>query len=177
MISIAEKMPILKGEASHYNADLHNLLCCCQCADVAFYPEDLSTAVEAHKIILCSVSHLFMLLFGVKSLSDTHDDSIVQLAQSLFAVEPEDPFPSSPHGAPPCVLPVRVVVKDSVFCSCLPDILHFIYSGTFWEQVWLFIFFCLMKEYVHHPRNVALLLWDDVSPYFHTYFIPCDYYV
>lgn len=177
MISIAEKMPILKGEASHYNADLHNLLCCCQCADVAFYPEDLSTAVEAHKIILCSVSHLFMLLFGVKSLSDTHDDSIVQLAQSLFAVEPGDPFPSSPHGAPPCVLPVRVVVKDSVFCSCLPDILHFIYSGTFWEQVWLLISYCLMKEYVHHPRNVALLLWDDVSPYFHTYFIPCDYYV
>uniref|UniRef100_A0A8D2QL74 Rho related BTB domain containing 3 n=1 Tax=Zosterops lateralis melanops TaxID=1220523 RepID=A0A8D2QL74_ZOSLA len=131
-----EKMPILKGEASHYNADLHNLLCCCQCADVAFYPEDLSTAVEAHKIILCSVSHLFMLLFGVKSLSDTHDDSIVQLAQSLFAVEPEDPFPSSPHGAPPCVLPVRVVVKDSVFCSCLPDILHFIYSGAFqWERL------------------------------------------
>ncbi|NXO45430.1 RHBT3 protein, partial [Locustella ochotensis] len=131
-----EKMPILKGESSHYNADLHNLLFCCQCADVAFYPEDLSTAVEAHKIILCSVSHLFMLLFGVKSLSDTHDASIVQLAQSLFAVEAGDPFPSCPRGAPPCVLPVRVVVKDSVFCSCLPDILHFIYSGAFqWEQL------------------------------------------
>ncbi|XP_053859809.1 rho-related BTB domain-containing protein 3 isoform X2 [Vidua macroura] len=131
-----EKMPILKGEASHYNADLHNLLCCCQCADVAFYPEDLSTAVEAHKIILCSVSHLFMLLFGVKSPSDTHDASVVQLAQSLFAVEAGDPFPSSPHGVPPCVPPVRVVVKDSVFCSCLPDILHFIYSGAFqWERL------------------------------------------
>uniref|UniRef100_A0A8C3QP80 Rho related BTB domain containing 3 n=1 Tax=Cyanoderma ruficeps TaxID=181631 RepID=A0A8C3QP80_9PASS len=131
-----EKLPILKTEASHYNADLHNLLCCCQCADVAFYPEDRSTAVEAHKIILCSVSHLFMLLFGVKSLSDTHDDSIVQLAQSLFAVEEGNPFPSSPCGASPCVLPVRVVVKDSVFCSCLPDILHFIYSGAFqWERL------------------------------------------
>ncbi|XP_053788230.1 rho-related BTB domain-containing protein 3 isoform X2 [Vidua chalybeata] len=131
-----EKMPILKGEASHYNADLHNLLCCCQCADVAFYPEDLSTAVEAHKIILCSVSHLFMLLFGVKSPSDTHDASVVQLAQSLFAVEAGDPFPSSPHGVLPCVPPVRVVVKDSVFCSCLPDILHFIYSGAFqWERL------------------------------------------
>ncbi|NXQ25423.1 RHBT3 protein, partial [Alaudala cheleensis] len=131
-----EKMPILKGEASHYCADLHNLLCCCPCADVAFYPEDLSMAVEAHKIILCSVSHLFMLLFGVKSLSDTHDTSIVELAQSLFAVEAGDPFPSSSHGVPPCVQPVRVVVKDSVFCSCLPDILHFIYSGAFqWEQL------------------------------------------
>ncbi|NXH94826.1 RHBT3 protein, partial [Pachycephala philippinensis] len=131
-----EKMPILKGEASHYNADLHNLLYCCQCADVAFYPEDLGTAVEAHKVILCSVSHLFMLLFGVKSPSDAHDASIVQLAQSLFVVEAGDPFPSSPRGVPPCVPPVKVVVKDSVFCSCLPDILHFIYSGAFqWERL------------------------------------------
>ncbi|NXT32561.1 RHBT3 protein, partial [Pelecanoides urinatrix] len=76
-----EKMPILKGEASHYDADLHNLLCCCPCADVAFYPEDLSTAVEAHKIILCSVSHLFMLLFEVKSPADTHDASILRTAR------------------------------------------------------------------------------------------------
>ncbi|NXQ59075.1 RHBT3 protein, partial [Anthoscopus minutus] len=131
-----EKMPILKGEASHYNSDLHNLLCCCQCADVAFYPEDLSTAMEAHKIILCSVSHLFMLLFRVKSPSNAHDVSTVQLAQSLFAVEEGNLFPSYPCGVPPYVLPVRVVVKDSVFCSCLPDILHFIYSGAFqWERL------------------------------------------
>ncbi|RMB90796.1 hypothetical protein DUI87_32789 [Hirundo rustica rustica] len=136
MSSFAENMPILKGEASRYRADLYNLLSCCQCADVAFYSEDLSMAVEAHKIILCSVSHLFMLLFGVKSWSDTHDASIVQLAQSLFAVEAGHPFRSFPHGAPPCVLPVRVVVKDSVFFSCLPDILHFIYSGASqWERL------------------------------------------
>ncbi|NWU86186.1 RHBT3 protein, partial [Onychorhynchus coronatus] len=126
-----EKMPILKGEASHYNTDLHNLLCGCQCADVAFYPEDLSTVVEAHKVILCSVSTLFMLLFGVKSPADIPDASIVQMAQSLFTVEAGAASHPAPHGAPPCVLPVRVVVKDSVFYSCLPDILHFIYSGTF----------------------------------------------
>ncbi|NXD86712.1 RHBT3 protein, partial [Halcyon senegalensis] len=131
-----EKMPILKGEASHYDADLHNLLCCCQCADVAFYPEDLSTVVEAHKVILCSVSHLFMLLFEVKSPADIRDASIVQTAQSLFAVENGATSPSAPHSVPPCVPPVRVVVKDSVFCSCLPDILHFIYSGAFqWERL------------------------------------------
>ncbi|NXU13067.1 RHBT3 protein, partial [Pardalotus punctatus] len=131
-----EKMPILKGEASHYNADLNKLLYCCQCADVSFCPEDLSTAVEAHKIILCSVSQLFMLLFGVKSPSDTHDASLVQLARSLFVVEEGDLFPSSPCAVPPCVPPVRVVVKDSVFCSCLPDILRFIYSGAFqWERL------------------------------------------
>ncbi|NXM30581.1 RHBT3 protein, partial [Oxyruncus cristatus] len=131
-----EKMPILKGEASHYNTDLHNLLCGCQCADVVFYPEDLSTVVEAHKVILCSVSPLFMLLFGVKSPADIPDACIVQMARSLFTVEAGAAFPPAPHGVPPCVLPVRVVVKDSVFCSCLPEILHFIYSGAFqWERL------------------------------------------
>lgn len=122
-------MPILKGEASHYDSDLHNLLFCCQCADVAFYSEDSSKVVEAHKVILCSVSHVFMLLFDVKSPADIHDPSILRTAQSLFAVEAGAGLPT-PHGVPPCSVPIRVVVKDSVFCSCLPDILHFIYSGT-----------------------------------------------
>ncbi|NXX84730.1 RHBT3 protein, partial [Urocolius indicus] len=127
-----EKMPILKGEASHYDADLHNLLCCCQCADVAFYSEDLSTVVEAHKIILCAVSHLFMLLFEVKSPADICDASIVQMAQSLFVVEAGAALPPALDG----VSPVRVLVKDSIFCSCLPEILHFIYSGAFqWERL------------------------------------------
>ncbi|KFO77716.1 Rho-related BTB domain-containing protein 3, partial [Cuculus canorus] len=131
-----EKMPILKGEASHYDADLHNLLCCCQCADVAFYPEDLSTVVEAHKIILCSVSHLFMLLFEVESPTDIRDASIVQMAESLFAVESGDALPPVSHGTSACIPIVRVVVKDSAFCFCLPDILHFIYSGAFqWERL------------------------------------------
>ncbi|KAM9507553.1 rho-related BTB domain-containing protein 3 isoform 2-T3 [Guaruba guarouba] len=131
-----EKMPILKGEASHYNADLHNLLCCCQCADVAFYPEDFSTVVEAHKVILCSVSHLFMLLFEVKTPADICDTSIMQTAQSLFTVEVDAAFPLAPRGIPPCIPLLRVVVKDSAFCSCLPDILHFIYSGAFqWERL------------------------------------------
>ncbi|KAM6106109.1 LOW QUALITY PROTEIN: rho-related BTB domain-containing protein 3 [Pterocles gutturalis] len=130
-----EKMPILKSEASHYDTDLHNLLCCCQCADVAFYAEDLSTVVEAHKVILCAVSHLFMLLFKVKS-RDIRDASILCTAQSLFTVEMEDAVLPLPHGIPRCVPPVRVLVKDSVFCSCLLDILHFIYSGAFqWERL------------------------------------------
>ncbi|KAM4638041.1 rho-related BTB domain-containing protein 3 isoform 2-T2 [Amazona ochrocephala] len=131
-----EKMPILKGEASHYNADLHNLLCCCQCADVAFYSEDFSTVVEAHKVILCSVSHLFMLLFEVKTPTDICDTSIMQTAQSLFTVEANAAFPLAPRGIPPRIPLLRVVVKDSAFCSCLPDILHFIYSGAFqWERL------------------------------------------
>uniref|UniRef100_G3UPW2 Rho related BTB domain containing 3 n=1 Tax=Meleagris gallopavo TaxID=9103 RepID=G3UPW2_MELGA len=130
-----EKMPILKGEASRYDSDLHNLLFCCQCADVAFYSEDSSKVVKAHKVILCSVSHVFMLLFDVKSPADIHDPSILRTAQSLFAVEAGAGL-LTPHGVPPCSVPVRVVVKDSVFCSCLSDILHFIYSGAFqWERL------------------------------------------
>ncbi|XP_021236319.1 rho-related BTB domain-containing protein 3 isoform X7 [Numida meleagris] len=130
-----EKMPILKGEASHYDSDLHNLLFCCQCADVAFYSEDSSKVVEAHKVILCSVSHVFMLLFDVKSPADIHDPSILRTAQNLFAVE-AGAGPPAPRGMPPCSVPVRVVVKDSVFCSCLSDILHFIYSGAFqWDRL------------------------------------------
>nr|XP_009682888.1 PREDICTED: rho-related BTB domain-containing protein 3 isoform X2 [Struthio camelus australis] len=130
-----EKMPILRGEASHYDSDLHKLLSCCQCVDVIFYSEDLKKVVEAHKIILCSVSHVFMLLFKVKSPADIHDSAIIRTAQSLFAVNSEAvfPFPSSGSSCDP---PVRVIVKDSIFCSCLSDILHFIYSGAFqWERL------------------------------------------
>ncbi|XP_067424733.1 rho-related BTB domain-containing protein 3 isoform X1 [Emydura macquarii macquarii] len=122
-----EKMPILKGEASHYNSDLHNLLICCQCVDVIFYSEDLKEVVEAHKIVLCSVSHVFMLLFNVKSPADIQDSSIIRTAQILFAVNNEAVFPVSSRGSPSGP-PVRVIVKDSFFCSCLSDILHFIYS-------------------------------------------------
>lgn len=70
-----------------------------------------------------------MLLFDVKSPADIHDPSILRTAQNLFAVEAGAGL-LTPHGVPPCSVPVRVVVKDSDFCSCLSDILHFIYSGT-----------------------------------------------
>ncbi|NWI14467.1 RHBT3 protein, partial [Crypturellus soui] len=130
-----EKMPILRGEASHYDSDLHNLLFCCQCVDVVFYSEDLKKVVEAHKIILCSISHVFMLLFNVKSPADIHDSAIIRTTQSLFAVNNEAVFPVLSSSSS-CDPPVRVVVKDSVFCSCLSDILHFIYSGAFqWERL------------------------------------------
>ncbi|XP_045141129.1 rho-related BTB domain-containing protein 3 [Echinops telfairi] len=130
-----EKMPVLKAEASHYNADLNNLLFCCQCVDVVFYSPDLREVVEAHKIVLCAVSHVFMLLFNVKSPSDIQDSSIVRTAQDLFAVNREPAFPGASQessGNPP----VRVIVKDALFCSCLSDILRFIYSGAFqWEEL------------------------------------------
>ncbi|XP_035166144.1 rho-related BTB domain-containing protein 3 isoform X3 [Oxyura jamaicensis] len=130
-----EKLPILKGEASHYDSDLHNLLFRCQCADVAFYSQDFSKVVEAHKVILCSVSQVFMLLFNVKSPADIHDSSVLRTAQNLFAVDTGAGLPV-PHGAAEPNALARVIVKDSVFCSCLLDILHFIYSGACqWERL------------------------------------------
>ncbi|XP_037759188.1 rho-related BTB domain-containing protein 3 isoform X4 [Chelonia mydas] len=148
-----EKMPILKGEASHYNSDLHNLLICCQCVDVIFYSEDLKEVVEAHKIVLCSVSHVFMLLFNVKSPADIQDSSIIRTAQTLFAVNSEAVFPVSNQGSP-CGPPVRVIVKDSFFCFCLSDILHFIYSGAFqWELLEEDI-----KKKLKDPGEVELML-------------------
>ncbi|NXU58312.1 RHBT3 protein, partial [Turnix velox] len=126
-----EKLPILKGEASHYYADLHKLLSDCQCADVVFCSEDLSKGVEAHRVILCSASHLFMLFFEVKTPADIRDSSLMRTAQSLFTVE-SGATCDAQSGVPP----VRVVVKDAVFFFCLPDILHFIYSGAFqWERL------------------------------------------
>lgn len=133
-------MPILKGEASHYDSDLHNLLFCCQCVDVIFCSEDLRNVGEAHKIILCSVSHVFMLLFNVKSPADIQDSSVIRTAQTLFAVNNEAVFPVSSRGSP-CNPPVRVIVKDSFFCSCLSDILHFIYSGILSEWLQLLMSF------------------------------------
>ncbi|XP_048360506.1 rho-related BTB domain-containing protein 3 isoform X2 [Sphaerodactylus townsendi] len=128
-----EKMPILKGEASHYDSDLHNLLFCCQCVDVIFYSEDLKEIAEAHRIVLCSVSNVFMLLFNVKSPDDIQDPSVIRMAQTLFAVDQEAVYPVSNQRSS-CNSPVRVIVKDSFFCSCLSDILHFIYSAAYqWE--------------------------------------------
>lgn len=130
-----EKMPVLKAEASHYNSDLNNLLFCCQCVDVVFYNPDLKEVVEAHKIVLCAVSHVFMLLFNVKSPADIQDSSIIRTTQDLFAINRDTAFPGASQDSPGNP-PLRVVVKDVLFCSCLSDILRFIYSGAFqWEEL------------------------------------------
>ncbi|XP_029324268.1 rho-related BTB domain-containing protein 3 isoform X2 [Mus caroli] len=130
-----EKMPVLKAEASHYHSDLNNLLLCCQCVDVAFYHPEVTGVVEAHKIVLCSVSHVFMLLFNVKSPADIQDSSIIRTTQDLFAINRDAVLPGASQEAPSNP-PLPVIVKDALFCSCLSDILRFIYSGAFqWEEL------------------------------------------
>lgn len=130
-----EKMPVLKAEASHYHSDLNNLLLCCQCVDVVFYHPEVTGVVEAHKIVLCSVSHVFMLLFNVKSPADIQDSSIIRTTQDLFAINRDAVLPGASQEAPSNP-PLPVIVKDALFCSCLSDILRFIYSGAFqWEEL------------------------------------------
>lgn len=130
-----EKMPVLKAEASHYHSDLNNLLLCCQCVDVVFYHPEVMGVVEAHKIVLCSVSHVFMLLFNVKSPADIQDSSIIRTTQDLFAINRDAVLPGASQEAPSNP-PLPVIVKDALFCSCLSDILRFIYSGAFqWEEL------------------------------------------
>ncbi|XP_060239560.1 rho-related BTB domain-containing protein 3 isoform X3 [Meriones unguiculatus] len=130
-----EKMPVLRAEASHYHADLNNLLFCCQCVDVVFYHPEVTGVVEAHKIVLCAVSHVFMLLFNVKSPTDIQDSSIIRTTQDLFAINRDAVFPSAGQESPSNP-PLRVIVKDALFCSCLSDILRFIYSGAFqWDEL------------------------------------------
>lgn len=121
-------MPVLKAEASHYHSDLNNLLLCCQCVDVVFYHPEVTGVVEAHKIVLCSVSHVFMLLFNVKSPADIQDSSIIRTTQDLFAINRDAVLPGASQEAPSNP-PLPVIVKDALFCSCLSDILRFIYSG------------------------------------------------
>ncbi|KFO99547.1 Rho-related BTB domain-containing protein 3, partial [Calypte anna] len=127
------KMPILLPEPSRFAADLRGLLLGgCPCSDVAFLPEDLSMVVPAHRVILCSASPLFTLLFGVRSPQDPTEEAMVRAAGRLFMVQPGDAIPGDHRQLPS----TRVVVKDPIFCSCLTDILHFIYSGAFqWEQL------------------------------------------
>ncbi|XP_056393693.1 rho-related BTB domain-containing protein 3 isoform X2 [Hyla sarda] len=123
-----EKMPVLKDEPSQYMSDIKNLLDQCQCVDVVFCTADLNPIYGAHRVVLCSLSSIFMLLFGMVSNKDMYDPSTHKTVQSLFYVY-QEPAVSTKNS------PVRVIVKDDLFHKCLSDILHFIYSGAFQWQL------------------------------------------
>ncbi|XP_068103602.1 rho-related BTB domain-containing protein 3 isoform X2 [Hyperolius riggenbachi] len=118
-----EKMPVLKDEPSRYVSDMENLLLRCQCVDVMFYTAELQPVCGAHRVVLCSMSAVFMFLFGVTSSRDMYDSSIRSTARSLFSVHEESAIAT--HSSP-----IRVLVKDSSFHICLPEILNFIYTGA-----------------------------------------------
>ncbi|XP_073397534.1 rho-related BTB domain-containing protein 3 isoform X2 [Dendrobates tinctorius] len=119
-----EKMPSLNDEPSQYIADIKKLLDHCQCVDVVFCTADLSPISAAHRVVLCSVSSVFRLLFGVISMKDVPDSCSQKSVESLFSVY-QVPAVSAKKSSP-----VRVIVRDPLFHKCLPDILQFIYSGA-----------------------------------------------
>lgn len=116
-------MPVLKDEPSQYISDIKNLLDHCQCVDMVFCTADLNLVSTAHRVVLCSVSSVFMLLFGMVSAKDALGFCTQNTAHTLFSVY-QEPAVSTRNS------PVRVIVKDTLLHKCLPDILHFIYSGT-----------------------------------------------
>ncbi|KAM4053550.1 rho-related BTB domain-containing protein 3 isoform 1-T1 [Anomaloglossus baeobatrachus] len=118
-----EKMPVLNDEPSRYIIDFRKLLDHCQCADVVFCSADLSPISAAHRVVLCSVSSVFRLLFGVISGKDIHDSCSQNIAQTFFSVY-QEPAVAAKNS------PVRVIVGDHLFQKCLSDILQFIYSGA-----------------------------------------------
>ncbi|XP_075710960.1 rho-related BTB domain-containing protein 3 isoform X3 [Rhinoderma darwinii] len=118
-----EKIPVIEDESSRYISDIKNLLDHCQCVDVVFCTADLNPVSAAHRVVLCSVSSVFMLLFGVVSAKDVYDSCTQKTSQTLFSVYRE-PAVATQNS------PVRVIVKDALFHKCLPDILYFIYSET-----------------------------------------------
>ncbi|XP_053330750.1 rho-related BTB domain-containing protein 3 [Spea bombifrons] len=144
-LDLPEQMPVLKEDPSQYESDLQSLLVRSQCVDVIFYNTNLEQMSEAHRIVLCSVSCVFMLLFGEKPASDIDDPAILRTARALFSECREDMALG---------YPVRVIVKDSLFCSCLSDILHFIYSGA---RNWGLLEQCLKKK-MSDPRDASHVL-------------------
>ncbi|KAM3940696.1 rho-related BTB domain-containing protein 3 isoform 2-T2 [Leptodactylus fuscus] len=124
-----EKLPVMSDEPSQYMSDIRSLLDHSQCVDVIFCTADLNPVSAAHRVVLCSVSSVFMALFGVISDEDVYDSCTQKTVKTLFTVY-QEPAISSKNS------PVRVIVKDALFHKCLPDILHFIYSGASqWQLV------------------------------------------
>lgn len=116
-------MPVLKHEPSRYTSDIQDLLVRCQCVDVLFCTAELKPISGAHKVVLCSVSAVFALLFVSSSGRDISDPCIYKTVHLLFSVYEESA--GTAHNSP-----VRVIVKHCDFHMCLPSILHFIYSGN-----------------------------------------------
>uniref|UniRef100_A0A803JEW9 Rho-related BTB domain-containing 3 n=1 Tax=Xenopus tropicalis TaxID=8364 RepID=A0A803JEW9_XENTR len=144
---IVERMPVLQEDPSRYESDFQGLLVHRQCADVIFCSPSLEHLLEAHRIVLCSVSDVFMVLFGGKSAHHVRDSCVSKTASDLFAIYRELSVTAQ-------YSPVRVIVKDSLLCSCLSDILHFIYSGA---HQWYLLKQQLRKR-IEDPEDVARII-------------------
>ncbi|XP_048451083.1 rho-related BTB domain-containing protein 3 [Rhincodon typus] len=129
------KLPCLKIEESRYQRDLLNLYCSSLCTDVVFSSKDGQEVARAHRVVLCSASHVFMLLFGVEIAS--HPGELPgKVAHNLFAIDQGDITLNSSQASLYNSQPVRVIILDSLLCACCSEVLKFIYTGTnCWDEL------------------------------------------
>ncbi|XP_051876104.1 rho-related BTB domain-containing protein 3 isoform X3 [Pristis pectinata] len=128
------KLPCLKIEPSRYHCDLLSLFYSSLCTDVVFSSKDGQEVARAHKLVLCTASYVFMLLFGLE-IPGNHGELPGKIAHNLFVIEKDIALNSSQtllHNSQP----VRVIILDSLLCACFSEVLKFIYAGTdSWDEL------------------------------------------
>ncbi|XP_072137411.1 rho-related BTB domain-containing protein 3 [Mobula birostris] len=128
------KLPCLKIEASRYHCDLLRLFSSSLCADVVFFTSDGQEVARAHRLVLCTASHVFMLLFGVE-VPGRPGELPGKIAHRLFVIEKDFALNCSQTFLQNSQ-PVRVIILDSVLCACFSEVLKFIYAGTdSWDEL------------------------------------------
>ncbi|XP_007891279.1 rho-related BTB domain-containing protein 3 isoform X3 [Callorhinchus milii] len=129
------KLPCLKIEDSRYHCDLLGLFYSSQCADVAFCCKGGQEVARAHRVVLCTVSQVFMFLFGVANACEL-DDSSGRSTLDLFVTDPKDIKLAPNQDLHYNRHPIRVIIRDSLLCASYPEILKFIYTGAdLWEEL------------------------------------------
>uniref|UniRef100_UPI00398F785F rho-related BTB domain-containing protein 3 isoform X2 n=1 Tax=Pristiophorus japonicus TaxID=55135 RepID=UPI00398F785F len=129
------KLPCLKIEESRYHRDLLNLFYSSLCTDVVFSSKDGQEVARAHRVVLCTASHVFMLLFGAEIASDP-GELPGKIAHNLFVIDKKDIALNSSQALLQNSQPVRVIILDSLLCACYSEILKFIYAGTdSWDEL------------------------------------------
>ncbi|XP_067838963.1 rho-related BTB domain-containing protein 3 [Heptranchias perlo] len=129
------KLPCLKIEESRYHRDLLNLFYSSPCTDVVFSSKDGQDVARAHRVVLCTASPVFMLLFGVESASEP-GELPRKIARNLFVIDQKDIALNSSQALLHNSQPVRVIILDSLLCACYSEVLKFIYAGTHcWDEL------------------------------------------
>ncbi|XP_078252600.1 rho-related BTB domain-containing protein 3 isoform X2 [Rhinoraja longicauda] len=128
------KLPCLKIETSRFHCDLLSLFCNSSCTDVVFSSKDGQDVARAHRLVLCTANYVFMLLFAVE-IPGNSGELPGKIARNLFLIEKDNAMNSS-QTLLQNILPVRVIILDSLLCACFSEVLKFIYAGTDnWDEL------------------------------------------
>ncbi|XP_066567802.1 rho-related BTB domain-containing protein 3 [Amia ocellicauda] len=131
-LSKPDKLPGVKVEESSCSLDWQRLLEDQQFVDVAFYAEAGGDVLGwAHRVVLCSVSPVFLQLLGGEGevMPGSCLPSTLRAPLSLISVS------DSTHRSNGCP-PSRVLMKDPLLSCCLPEMLQFLYAGAYqWKEL------------------------------------------